>query len=387
MGPGRPDRRRRRCSALFGVIETRVAEPMFPLALFRIRAFAGGNAASLLASIARGGLQFMLIIWLQGIWLPLHGYDYEDDPAVGRHLPAAADRRLPRRRPGRRLPVRPVRRRGSFAAGGLLVMAAVVRRPAADPGRLQLLGVRRCWSSSTASAAACSPRRTPSLIMSSVPAHLRGAASGMRATFQNAGMVLSIGVFFSLMVAGLASSLPAHADAGPDRAGRAGRRRARQVADLPPVGTLFAAFLGYNPIARAARAAACSAQLPAANAADADRPRVLPAPDLRPVPRRPGDRVLAGHRDGRGRRAGLAAARPPGRPAAAAASGPAAPAASASVALRAAGPPLRLARPRRRRPAILEFVQCPHKTAKAAKPRSTSRAAPRQRPARPTATS
>ena len=63
---------------VFGVIETRVAEPMFHLGLFRIRAFAAGNVASLLGSIARGGLQFMLIIWLQGIWLPLHGYDFAD---------------------------------------------------------------------------------------------------------------------------------------------------------------------------------------------------------------------------------------------------------------------------------------------------------------------
>ena len=93
------DRRRRRCWSLFVVIENRVADPMFHLTLFRIRAFAAGNLASLLASIGRGGLQFMLIIWLQGIWLPLHGYDFERHPAVGRHLPAAADRRLPGRRP------------------------------------------------------------------------------------------------------------------------------------------------------------------------------------------------------------------------------------------------------------------------------------------------
>jgi len=65
---------------LFGVVESRVAEPMFPLRLFKIAAFNSGNAAGLLAAVARGGLQFMLIIWLQGIWLPLHGYDYEQTP-------------------------------------------------------------------------------------------------------------------------------------------------------------------------------------------------------------------------------------------------------------------------------------------------------------------
>src|SRR4029077_15251785 len=65
---------------VFVIIETRVAEPMFRIGLFRIRAFTFGNLAGLLVSIARGGIQFMLIIWLQGIWLPLHGYSYDQTP-------------------------------------------------------------------------------------------------------------------------------------------------------------------------------------------------------------------------------------------------------------------------------------------------------------------
>src|SRR6266496_2067104 len=67
-------------AAAFGVLETRIAEPMFQLSLFRIQAFTAGNLAGLATSIARGGLQFVLIIWLQGIWLPLHGYDYNRTP-------------------------------------------------------------------------------------------------------------------------------------------------------------------------------------------------------------------------------------------------------------------------------------------------------------------
>ena len=141
------------------MIESRVAEPMFPLKLFRIAAFASGNAASLLGSIARGGLQFMLIIWLQGIWLPLHGYDYEETPlwagiyllpltvgflVAGPIAGALSDRF------GARL----------FAAGGLVVMAVSFGGLLLHPERLQLLGLRRCWSSSTGSAAACSRRRT-----------------------------------------------------------------------------------------------------------------------------------------------------------------------------------------------------------------------------------
>src|SRR5579884_498598 len=65
---------------VFCYVETKVAQPMFAMNLFRIRAFWAGNLAGLLASVARGGLQFMLIIWLQGIWLPLHGYNFEQTP-------------------------------------------------------------------------------------------------------------------------------------------------------------------------------------------------------------------------------------------------------------------------------------------------------------------
>jgi len=105
-----------------------------------------------------------------------------------------------------------------------------------------------------------------SLIMSSVPANMRGAASGMRATFQNAGQVLSIGVFFSLMVAGLARSLPSTLSAGLTAQG-VPAATAAQIAQLPPVGTLFAAFLGYNPIAQLLGPQVLGA-LPPANAAN-----------------------------------------------------------------------------------------------------------------------
>ncbi|MFI6111154.1 MFS transporter [Kitasatospora sp. NPDC051164] len=233
--------------AVFCLVESRVAEPMFPLRLFRDPVFTGGNAATLLGSIARGGLQFMLIIWLQGIWLPLHGYDYDyaDTPlwagiylvplTVG-FLAAGPLSGYLSDRAGARL----------FASGGLVVMAlsfAGLLLLPTDFGYpwfavlvfLNGLGGGLFAAPNTA------------LIMSSVPAEARGAASGMRAAFQNAGMVLSIGVFFSLMVAGLAGSLPHTLTAGLTAQG-VPVGDARAIAALPPVGTLFAAFLGYNPI-------------------------------------------------------------------------------------------------------------------------------------------
>jgi MFS family permease len=248
---------------LFGFIETKVAEPMFPLSLFKIGAFSTGNAASLLGSIARGGLQFMLIIWLQGIWLPLHGYAYEDTPLwagiyllpltvgflaagpISGHLSDKYGQRL-------------------FAAGGLVVMAASFAGLLLIPTDFSYwVFALLVFLNGLGGGLFAAPNT--SLVMSSVPAHLRGAASGMRATFQNAGMVLSIGVFFSLMVAGLAGSLPGTLSSGLTAQG-VPTSAAAQVAATPPVGTLFAAFLGYNPI-QALLGPQILGALPPANAA------------------------------------------------------------------------------------------------------------------------
>jgi MFS family permease len=229
----------------FGVIEARVAEPMFPLRLFRNVGFTSGNAANLLASVARGGLQFMLIIWLQGIWLPLHGYSYESTPlwagiylvpmtigflAAGPLAGYLSDKFGPR----------------LFASGGLLVMAASFLGLLLLPGDFNYLVFGTLIFINGLGGGLFAAPNT-SLVMSSVPANMRGAASGMRATFQNSGMVLSIGVFFSLMVAGLADSLPGTLAGGLTAQG-VPPPTADAIAQLPPVGTLFAAFLGYNPI-------------------------------------------------------------------------------------------------------------------------------------------
>ena len=227
------------------VVETKVPEPMFAMSLFRIRAFWAGNLAGLLASVARGGMQFMLIIWLQGIWLPLHGYDFADTPLwagiyllplTGAFLVAGPLSGALSDKFGAR----------TFATGGLLLVAASFLGLMLLPvdfnyGAFAALLVLNGIGSGLFSA----PNTTA--IMNSVPARQRGAASGMRATFFNSGTSLSIGVFFSLMVAGLASSLPTTLHDGLT-AHHVPGSVATTVANQPPVASLFAAFLGENPV-------------------------------------------------------------------------------------------------------------------------------------------
>ncbi|MFC1403877.1 MULTISPECIES: MFS transporter [Streptacidiphilus] len=231
--------------AVFGLVENRVADPMFHLGLFRIRAFAAGNAASLLTAIARGGLQFMLIIWLQGVWLPLHGYAYESTPlwagialiplTAGFLIAGPVSGYLSDRFGAR-----------TFASSGLLLMAASFVGLLFLPVDFSYPVFAVIVFANGIGQGMFSAPNT-SAIMGSVPPERRGAASGMRATFQNSGMSLSIGIFFSLMVTGLAGSLPQTLSSGLQAQGVPGPV-AGQVASLPPVSTLFAAFLGQNPV-------------------------------------------------------------------------------------------------------------------------------------------
>jgi MFS family permease len=248
----------------FCVIETRVAEPMFHLALFRNRTFASANVAGLLASVSRGGMQFMLIIWLQGIWLPLHGYDYASTPLwAGIYLlPLTIGFLVAGPLSGwlsDRFGVRP------FAVGGALVVAAsfvgLVVLPVNFPYWLfaVLIAV-----SGLGSGLFSSPNA--SAVMGSVPAAQRGAASGMRGTFFNSGSALSIGIFFTLMILGLAASLPHTLTSGLEAQG-VPATVAQQIGNLPPVGSLFAAFLGFNPLAELLGPSGVLQQLPPANAA------------------------------------------------------------------------------------------------------------------------
>jgi MFS family permease len=248
--------------AAFVWIELHVEEPMFRLDLFRIRAFTAGNVATLLSAMGRGGLQFILVIWLQGIWLPEHGYDFARTPLwagiymlplIGGFLVAGPVSGYLSDRFGAR----------PFATGGMVLAATTFVL-------LMVLPVDFGYASfatilllnGIGMGLFASPNRAG--VMNSLPPSQRGVGGGMNATFQNAASVLSIGLFFSLMIVGLSSTLPstlqhglvAHAVPAVD---------ATRISHLPPVASLFAAFLGYNPMQNLLGAHALHA-LPAAQA-------------------------------------------------------------------------------------------------------------------------
>ena len=250
--------------AVFLVIETKVAEPMFRLSLFKIREFAAGNLAGLLVSIARGGIQFMLIIWLQGIWLPLHGYSYDQTPLWAGifMLPMTAGFLVSGPTSGilsDRFGSRGIATAGTtvFAASFVALMLLPVNFP--YWAFALIIAINGIGSGMFASP-------NSSSIMGSVPARDRGAASGMRSTFQNSGTAVSIGVVFTLMIAGLSSSLPTTLTGGLVKLG-VPTGVAHQIGSLPPVSSLFASVLGVNPIQHLLAPSGVLTKLPAASQA------------------------------------------------------------------------------------------------------------------------
>jgi MFS family permease len=229
----------------FFIIENRTESPMFNLQLFKIRAFFTGSAAGFLAAISRGGLQFMLIIWLQGIWLPLHGYAYSATPlwagiyllplTTGFLFAGPISGYLSDRHGARIL-----------STSGLLVFGASFVGLLLVPTNFSYIffailvflnGLGGGMFSAPNGAA----------IMNSVPSDERGGAAGIQAAFQNTGFVLSIGIFFSLMIVGLTSTLPKAMFRGLSANG-VGVAQAHSIAHMPAVGSLFSTFLGFNPL-------------------------------------------------------------------------------------------------------------------------------------------
>jgi MFS family permease len=231
--------------AVFVLVEQRVDQPMFRLSLFSIRPFAAGNFAGLLAALSRGGLQFMLVIWLQGIWLPQHGYDFTETPlwagiymvplTVGFLIAGPTSGILSDRFGARGFAT--LGMVGTAGAFALLEVLPVNFNYVLFALLLLLMGLSMGMFAS--------PNRAA--IMNSLPADQRGAGSGMATTFQNSAQVLSIGVFFTVITVGLAASLPTTLYNGLVKAGMP-KPGAHQLAGLPPIGTLFASLLGDNPI-------------------------------------------------------------------------------------------------------------------------------------------
>lgn len=231
--------------AAFVFIELKVDQPMFDLSLFKIRAFAAGNLAVLLSSIANGGMQFMFIMWLQGIWLPLHGYSFEQTPlwagifmlplTVGFMVSGPLFGRL-----SDKYGARP------FTTGGMLLAAGVFFGLMALPANFNYTAFAFLLFLDGVAFGMFSAPNTAA-VMNSVPAKTRGAASGMRATAQMMGQPLSMGIFFSLMVVGLTATVP-HAMLAGLGAHHVPAQIAEKLAQMPPTGYLFAAFLGYNPL-------------------------------------------------------------------------------------------------------------------------------------------
>ena len=229
----------------FCIIESRAEAPMFRLPLFKIKAFTFGTLSTFLSAIGRGGLMFMLIIWLQGIWLPLHGYSFEETPlwAGILMLPLTAGFLLAGPLAGflsDKLGAR------YFATGGMIGAAISFLFLLLLPIDFNYWGFAAILLfNGLCMGAFSAPNRAA--IMNSLPARDRGAGGGMNSTFQNSAQVLSIGIFFTLMIVGLSSTLSTTMVQGLI-AHNVPQAVADRIGALPPVSILFAAFLGYNPI-------------------------------------------------------------------------------------------------------------------------------------------
>ena len=228
----------------FVFIESRTPDPMFRLDLFKNRQFAAANFAGLLSAISRGGVQLMLIILLQGIWLPLHGYSYDSTPfwsgiflvpmLVGFVIMGPIGGRFSDRH-GAKL----------FATLGMAISAASLIALSLLPFNFEFtefavillifgIGAGMFVSPNTAA------------IMNSLPPQHRGVGSGMRATLQNVGQTMSLAVFFTIVLGALSASLPGAISTALAQAGAA--QLVPAFSHISPTSALFAAFLGYNPM-------------------------------------------------------------------------------------------------------------------------------------------
>jgi EmrB/QacA subfamily drug resistance transporter len=229
----------------FPFIERRVAEPMFRLELFKIRAFSIGNIAQFLSSLARGGLMITLIVLLQGIWLPLHGYSYESTPfwagifmipmSIGVFIAGPISGWLSDKHGARILATA-----GMLITGLTFIALASLQVNFAYLSFGLILFVLGIGTGIFLSPNAAS-------IMNSVPPEHRGAASGMRATLFNSAQTISQAIFFTIIIISLSTTLPSALSLAATNA-NAPLQVAQALSSTPATSALFGAFLGYNPI-------------------------------------------------------------------------------------------------------------------------------------------
>jgi MFS family permease len=232
----------------FLFVETRVADPMFRLALFRVRSFAAGNITAFLGSLARGGMMLLLVLWFQGIWLPLHGYSFAETPfwAGVLMMPMIAGFLVAGPLSGWLSDTRGPK---LLATTGMVVASATFFGLALLPTNFAywemgvLLFAQGCGMGMFAAPNAAA-------VMNSVPPENRGVASGMLATLQNTGQQVSLAIFFTIVILGLASGLGGSVNSALSAAhvGSPDTGILGGIIASNPTGALFGAFLGENPM-------------------------------------------------------------------------------------------------------------------------------------------
>lgn len=229
----------------FPFVERKASDPMFRIELFKIQSFSSGNIATFLSSMSRGGVMIMLVLLLQGIWLPLHGYSYDSAPlwagifmiplTIGVALTGPISGWLSDKY-GARI----------FATVGMVIVGLTFIAFLAMPANFDYLPFAIIlFVMGIGNGIFMSPNMAS--IMNSIPAEHRGAGSGMRSTLQNVGQTISQAIFFSIIIVSLNATLPAALSSAALDAG-APSEIATAFSSTPASGALFAAFLGYNPV-------------------------------------------------------------------------------------------------------------------------------------------
>ncbi len=231
---------------LFVFIEIKVKYPLFDLRLFKIRAFNYGNFANFVSSLGRGAIMFLVIIWLQGIYLPLHGFSYSSTPFwAGIYLLPMMVGFIVLGPIGGMLTDRYGAR--VFATAGMIITSISLYLLTLLPYNFSVWQFELILLlNGIGSGLFAAPNTTA--VMNSLPEESRGAGSGMRTTFNNIGQTISMAIFFSIAITVFTQKLPSSLFSTSLSIGLP-TSIAAAISKIPPSGALFAAFLGVNPAA------------------------------------------------------------------------------------------------------------------------------------------